>query len=120
MTITKKLSVFGLTVLLAACASLSTDEKKATEREVSKAVTPADARTIEIEQQIVRIEKRLKDKPTSQGWILVGDANIYLQRYEEAIRAYQQAYLLSEGDLGIRKKLRRAIYLSATESRSTH
>lgn len=117
MTITKKLSVFGLTVLLAACASLSTDEKKATEREVSKAVTPADARTIEIEQQIVRIEKRLKDKPTSQGWILVGDANIYLQRYEEAIRAYQQAYLLSEGDLGIRKKLRRAIYLSAKESR---
>ena len=117
MTITKRLSVFGLTVLLTACASVSTNEKKATEGEVSKAVAPVDARTIEIEQQIVRIEKKLKDKPTSQGWILVGDANIHLQRYDEAIRAYQQAYLLSEGDLDIRRKLRRAIYLSAKESR---
>lgn len=116
----KGLSVFVLALGLVACATFYTDEKEAKQEQVTKASASTDEITAEVERQIVRIKEKLKETPTVKGWILVGDAQMHLKRYDEAVRAYQEAYLLSDGNDGPRKKLRRAMYFSGLELSNQH
>lgn len=70
----------------------------------------------EIEQHIKRIEEKLKTEPKVEGWVLVGDAYMHLERYSEAVKAYQNAYLLSEDSSDVRAKLKRALYHAGLEA----
>jgi len=63
----------------------------------------------EIEAQIIRIKEKLKTEPKAKGWILIGDAYMYLKRYDEAVSAYGEAYKLEETH-EIRNKLKAALY----------
>ncbi|HIF51322.1 MAG TPA: hypothetical protein EYQ42_07355 [Thiotrichaceae bacterium] len=63
-----------------------------------------------VEAHIKRIEEKLKSEPKVEGWVLVGDANMHLKKYEAAARAYQEAYILSEYSRETRNKLKRALY----------
>lgn len=71
--------------------------------------TQALAEQQEIERQIKRIEAKLKTEPKEKGWVIVGDAYMYLKRYNEAVSAYQNAYLLSEDSKDVRAKIKRAL-----------
>ncbi len=64
----------------------------------------------EIKKQIKRIEEKLKSEPKVEGWVLVGDANMHLKKYEAAARAYQEAYVLSDYSRETRNKLKKALY----------
>ena len=75
----------------------------------------APAEQQEIEQQIWRIEEKLETEPKVEGWVLVGDAYMHLQRYSEAVNAYQNAYLLSEESKEVKSKLKRALYHAGLE-----
>jgi cytochrome c-type biogenesis protein CcmH/NrfG len=64
----------------------------------------------EVEAQILRIRKLLETEPKAKGWVIIGDASMSLEKYNDAVLAYQEAYIL-DGSPEIRKKLKRAIYL---------
>jgi len=80
---------------------------------IEQSESPADKQ--EIEQQIKRIEEKLKTEPKVEGWVLVGDAYMHLERYSEAVNAYQNAYLLSDYSKDVRAKLKRALYQAGLE-----
>ena len=63
-----------------------------------------------IKMHIKRIEEKLKSEPKVEGWVLVGDANMHLKKYEAAARAYQEAYVLSDYSRETRNKLKNALY----------
>jgi len=64
----------------------------------------------EIEQQIKRIEEKMKTEPRLEGWMLLGGAYMHLERYREAVGAYQNAYLVSNYDEEVRSRLEFALY----------
>ncbi|PHS73677.1 MAG: hypothetical protein COB22_00255 [Cycloclasticus sp.] len=70
---------------------------------------------MQIDAEIRRIEEKLKTKPTVKGWMLVGDAHMYLKRYKEAAGAYNDAYMLSGQAAAPRKKLKNAMYYVGLE-----
>jgi len=111
----KGLSVFVLALWLVACANVATDKVETTQGQAIKVASSAGEDKVNIEQQIERISEKLKDKPTVKGWVLVGDANMHLKKYNEAVFAYREAYMLSDYADGPRKKLRRAMYFSGLE-----
>ena len=118
MKFLKLFGIFTLALLTAACANVATSTADA---EVVKApsssnvLSSPDAKTAKVEQQIERIMEKLKEQPTVKGWMLVGDANMHLKRYNDAVWAYREAYLLSDYASGPRSKLRRAMYFSGLE-----
>ncbi|MEO1888754.1 MAG: hypothetical protein ABGX33_02405 [Cycloclasticus sp.] len=71
--------------------------------------------TAQIDIEIRRIEDKLKTNPTVKGWMLVGDAQMHLKKYNEAVWAYREAYMLSKFADGPRRKLRRAVALAGLE-----
>jgi cytochrome c-type biogenesis protein CcmH/NrfG len=73
------------------------------------------AKQLEIEGQIKRIEEKLETEPKVEGWVLVGDAYMHLERYSDAVNAYQNAYLLSEESKDVKSKLKRALYYAGLE-----
>jgi len=118
MNILKLSGIFALALLVAACANVTTtttDSGVVKAEESSNALSPQDKEIAKIEQHIARIMEKLKDEPTVKGWVLVGDANMHLKRYNEAVWAYREAYLMSDFASGPRNKLRRAIYLAGLE-----
>ncbi len=64
----------------------------------------------EVEAQIKRIEEKLRSEPKVEGWILVGDANMHLKKYDAAAKAYKEAYILSGYSRETRNKLKNALY----------
>jgi len=72
----------------------------------------------EIEQQIQRIENKLKTEPKVEGWVLLGGAYMHLERFREAVGAYQNAYLISNYDDEIRSRLEHALYRAGLEDNS--
>ncbi len=118
MNILKLSGIFALALLMSACANVATTAVGAgvvKAEESSNSLSSQDKETAKIEQHIERIMEKLKDEPTVKGWVLVGDANMHLKRYNEAVWAYREAYLLSDFASGPRSKLRRAIYLAGLE-----
>lgn len=111
MSVFKGVSVFVLSLMMLACANVATEQVDATEG----VIAPVDEERARVEQQIARISEKLKDNPTVKGWVLVGDANMHLKQYNEAVWAYREAYMLSDYAAGPRKKLRRAMYFSGLE-----
>ena len=63
----------------------------------------------EIDAHIKRIEEKLKTEPKVEGWVIVGDAYMHLMKYDDAVRSYKEAYLLSGQSRDTRKKLKRAL-----------
>jgi cytochrome c-type biogenesis protein CcmH/NrfG len=89
----------------------SSAEAKTRATEEASAVKNASVSEIhEVEQQIKRIEEKLRTEPKVEGWVLVGNAYIYLKRYNEAVTAYQNAYLLDDTRKDVRDKLKNALY----------
>jgi len=72
----------------------------------------------EVEQQIKRIEEKLKTEPKLEGWILLGGAYLHLERFREAVGAYQNAYLISGYDEEVRSKLEYALYRAGLANES--
>jgi cytochrome c-type biogenesis protein CcmH len=61
---------------------------------------PADLTTgpVSIEQMVSRLERRLERSPNDlEGWLMLGRSDVALNRYENAVAAYEHAYKLSEG-----------------------
>jgi cytochrome c-type biogenesis protein CcmH/NrfG len=94
-----------------ACANVPTEKAGKTKI----ALTPSEQEAAKVEKQIARIEEKLKANPTVRGWILVGDAQMHLKKYNEAVWAYREAYMLSKFADGPRRKLRRAVALAGFE-----
>ena len=111
MSVFKGVSVFVLSLMMLACANVTTEPVGAAQA----VVTPMDEERANIEQQIARITEKLKDKPTVKGWVLVGDGQMHLKKYDDAVWAYREAYILSKYADGPRRKLKRAMYLSSLE-----
>ena len=107
-----KLTLFVLTFL--SFASLAqAGESQPSDPSIKQYNSPA--KVAEIESEIKRIEDKLKSEPKAAGWILIGDAKMYLRRYSEAATAYQNAYVLSGDETTARSKLKRALYLVGAE-----
>jgi len=115
MSVLKGISVCLLGLLMVACASVKTEQVGV----MQAVMSPADLERASVEQEIARISKKLKDKPTVKGWMLVGDAQMYLKKYNDAIEAYREAYILSEYAKETRSKLKRAMYFSSLEPKKT-
>lgn len=112
MSVLKGVGVFILALLMVACASVTTESVDATQAVIKPVV---DDERANIEQQIARITEKLKDKPTVKGWVLVGDGHMHLKKYDDAVWAYREAYILSKYADGPRRKLKRAMYFSSLE-----
>ena len=114
MSVFKGVSVFVLSLMMLACANVTTEQVDATQAVIKQ----VDEERANVEQQIARVTEKLKDKPTVQGWLLVGDAQMHLKKYNDAVLAYREAYLLSEYADGPRRKLKRAMYFSSLEPKN--
>jgi len=110
MDVLKGLGVFFLGLLMVACASVKTEQA---------VMSPADIEKASIEQEIARITEKLKDKPSVKGWMLVGDAQMHLKKYTDAVDSYREAYILSDFAKEPRSKIKRALYFSSMEPKKT-
>ncbi|AGS39056.1 MAG: cytochrome c-type biogenesis protein CcmH/NrfG [Cycloclasticus pugetii] len=110
MSILKVLSVFVIALWLAACGHATKNGVEPTQEGL--ATKTLSAEEAEVEQQVARISEKLKDEPTVKGWLLVGDGNMYLKRYDEAVSAYREAYILSDYADEPKRKLKRAMFLA--------
>jgi len=115
MSALKGLVVCLLGLLMVACASTKAEQVATTQAVMS----PADMERASVELEIARITKKLKDEPTVKGWVLVGDAQMHLKKYNEAVEAYREAYILSNYASLPRRKLKRAMYFSSLEPSNT-
>jgi len=120
MSVLKVLSVFVIALCFAACSQATKNSMESSqEGGVAKAALTKEAEAVEVEQQIVRITEKLKDKPTVKGWMLVGDAQMHLKKYTDAVESYREAYILSDFAKEPRSKLKRALYFSTMEPKKT-
>ena len=115
MGVLKGLGVFFLGLLMVACATVKTEQVGAKQVVMS----PADIEKASVEQEIARITEKLKDKPTVKGWLLVGDAQMHLKKYTDAVESYREAYILSNYANEPRSKLKRAMYFSTMQPKKT-
>ncbi len=62
------------------------------------AAPAADGTSASIERMLASLEAKLRANPTDvSGWLLLGRSYFQLQRYLEAVDAFQQAYTLTQG-----------------------
>ncbi len=114
-------NVFFLLAFLSISTSALCNDQEINQK---KNLTDAGTQNIKIpktewvENQIKRIEEKLETEPKAEGWMLVGDANMHLKKYEAAIKAYQEAYVLSDYSDEAEKKLKRALHLKVQGTRS--
>ncbi|MEH6504610.1 MAG: hypothetical protein V7682_11980 [Cycloclasticus sp.] len=107
----KRLGLFVVVsaFLLMACAKESVvKEVVLAEPEQGAAVSS----TTDVEAQIERIVEKMKTEPEVKGWLLIGDAYMHLKRYNDAVWAYKEGYMLSNYAAEPRSKLREAMYHS--------
>jgi len=65
-------------------------------QDTAPAGTTPDGTMPPIDEMIKRLEKKLKDDPSSaQGWLMLGRSYVYTNRYPDAVRAYAQAEVLT-------------------------
>lgn len=94
-------------LLLLACAKESVvKEVVLAEPEQGAAVSS----TTDVEAQIERIVEKMKTEPDVKGWLLIGNAYMHLKRYNDAVWAYKEAYVLSNYAAETKRKLGLAMY----------
>ncbi|MDX2425149.1 MAG: hypothetical protein QNK15_02735 [Cycloclasticus sp.] len=105
----KRLGLFVVVsaFLLMACAKDSV-VKEVTLTEPAQPIAVSDA--TDVEAQIERIVEKMKTEPEVKGWLLIGNAYMHLKRYNDAVWAYKEAYMLSNYAAEPRSKLREAMY----------
>jgi len=115
-------SIF-LLILLSGCGKQALVEKADNGSKIAEKLTveenkrvPELSKTEEIDRQIKRIEEKLSVEPTVKGWTIIGDAHMHLKRYEKAMLAYREAYILSNFDADARRKLKSALYYVTRDS----
>ncbi len=120
MSVLKVLSVFVVALCLAACSQATKNSAELSQGGgAAKAVATEEAAAVNVEQEIARITEKLKTEPTVKGWLLVGDAHMHLKKYNDAVEAYREAYILSNYANEPRSKLKRAMYFSSLEPGNT-
>lgn len=109
----KKLIVY---VIVSAVLGITTAGCVSGEGITDKKKNSMSPKALEIQAQIERIEEILESDPKPEGWVLIGDANMALKKFDAAVHAYSTAYELSGRSLDVRRKLRQALYYAQTRS----
>ncbi len=110
MNTLKLCTVASLSLLVLACSS--TGPVNPLPENVAKPVPVAPMKTNEVEAHIKRIEDKMDQAPDVKGWLVIGDAYMHLKRYDEAVIAYKEAYMLSDFAEGPKQKMKTAMYFS--------
>ena len=106
----KLCTVASLSLLVLACSS--TRPMNPLPENVAKPAPAAPMKTNEVEAHIKRIEEKMQQAPDVKGWLLIGDAYMHLKRYDDAVIAYKEAYMLSDYADGPKQKMKTAMYYS--------
>ena len=55
-----------------------------------------------VEEMVVKLAQRMREQPDNvEGWIMLGRSYASLKRYQDAVKAYAQAYRLADDNAGL-------------------
>lgn len=109
----------GAIVLYLGLGDPSLPDQPLAGRDMSEAIVDTQRRT-ELSNSVAQLVERLKSKPDDvRGWILLGRSYEMLERYDDAARALEKAYMISGESSDIGSAYGEALTLAAKSTVTT-